>query len=65
MPFLPAGLYSPSSSAALWNAATEQEQHTRGLASLASSEAGFKPSMAMTAYAPVEKKKIELYSRVG
>ncbi|KAG7671588.1 hypothetical protein KSW81_003718 [Nannochloris sp. 'desiccata'] len=65
MSFLPSGLYqAPSSTAALFNAATEQQQQQQSsLAALSSSVGGFKRStMPVTAYAPVEKKKIELYS---
>ena len=65
MPFLPAGLYAPSASAALWGAASENAKEQLGLASLAAPEAGIKSGMSVTAYAPAEKKKIALYSRVG
>ena len=65
MAFLPSGLYAPSSSIALFNAATEHEQQSRGLAAALPSDAAIKRGMPMTAYAPAEKKKIELYSRVG
>lgn len=68
MSFLPAGLYqAPSSTAALFNAASEhqQQQQQSSLAALSSSVGGFKSTMPITAYAPVEKKKIELYSSVS
>ena len=62
MVFLPSQLYAPSSTIALFNAATQKEQQSL---SVGSSEGGFKAMMPVTAYAPVETKKIELYSRVG
>lgn len=65
MAFLPSGLYAPTSSIALFNAATEHEQQSRGLAASLPSDAALKRGMPMTAYAPVEQKKIALYSRVG
>lgn len=66
MPFLPAGLYAPSASAALWGAASENAKEKQlGLASLAAAETPLKTAMPVTAYSPAESKKIELYSRVG
>lgn len=64
MAFLPAGLYAPTATAAMFKAATEQEQQQLRMAAYNPLESGLKRPMMTTAFAPSEKK-IQLYSWVG
>ena len=66
MGFLPSGLYAPTATAAMFAAATEQEQHQqrRAVAAYSPAEASIKPRALMTAFAPSEKT-IALHSWVG
>jgi hypothetical protein len=63
MAFLPSSLYAPTGTAALFAAATEQEQR-RSPPAFSPSETSFKDRMMATAFAPAEKK-IQLFSRVS
>jgi hypothetical protein len=64
MGLLPAGLYSVTGTAALFAAATEQEQR-RSAPAFPAADATLKQRMMPTAFAPVEKRKIALYSGVS
>jgi hypothetical protein len=64
MAFLPSGLYAHSATAALFNAATHQENQQQRALAYTPIESGIKRKMMTMAFAPVEKK-IELYSWVG
>lgn len=63
MGFLPSALYTTTATAALFTAAAEQERRT--LPAFSSLENTLKSRIGVTAYAPAEKKKIELFSRVS
>jgi len=65
MGFLPSGLYGhTTATAALYAAATEQEQQRQIVPAFSPVESSLKQRAMVTAFAPTEKK-IELYSRVG